>query len=182
MGKKPVNSRVKGQVYERKIVNILAEWWGAPVFRRTPLSGGWLKKGEDGDIQSTDASFPFVVECKNRTKEITVGGFLTGSALTALRWFDGIEDVADRKGKYPMVVANTTDAGDIVMVREREMLRMMALTPRTMPQQYMIVTHGEDECRRRIVICTFVKFLQFATPDLVRAICPAKIGGEIVEG
>ena len=56
-------SRNKGVLFERKIAKMLSDWWG-DTFSRTPLSGGWQKKREEGkrvrgDIITPD-NFPFL--------------------------------------------------------------------------------------------------------------------------
>lgn len=71
-----MNGRTKGSVAEREVAELLAEWWQkhdpTADFCRTPLSGGWgnpARRGSykaSGDIMTTSASFPFVVEVKRR--------------------------------------------------------------------------------------------------------------------
>jgi Holliday junction resolvase len=63
-----INSRAKGQRFERDICKALGEWWGCS-FKRTPLSGGWSKDALVGDVVPvTEGAFPwlFSVECKDQ--------------------------------------------------------------------------------------------------------------------
>lgn len=62
-------SRNKGQRGERKVAEIISDWWGAD-FTRTPSSGGFRTKefreewNAEGDLVTPDEDFPFSVECK----------------------------------------------------------------------------------------------------------------------
>ena len=68
MSKKRLNSRNKGNTYERKIAKILSNAWGFPIVR-TPNSGAF-KKLAPADIIPEDRKvwndFIFHLECKHR--------------------------------------------------------------------------------------------------------------------
>ena len=68
-------SKRKGNSNERAVAKLLATWWGAGEFMRTPSSGGWgrSKQVRDdfnaaGDIVTTATDFPFCVEVKSEER------------------------------------------------------------------------------------------------------------------
>ena len=70
--KRRVNSKRKGNAFERKIAKLLNERLGTKEFSRTPGSGAFATSHKNlpehlkiqGDL-ITPSQFPFIVECKN---------------------------------------------------------------------------------------------------------------------
>ena len=73
MPKRKINSKDKGDRFERLIANIFSDWAKAQgrqcEIRRTPRSGGWShskKMAMTADIIADDPTFPFTIEAKDR--------------------------------------------------------------------------------------------------------------------
>lgn len=91
-----INGRRKGNAAEREIAQTLEEWWQrheqGVQFVRTPLSGGWSSakvRGEfraSGDLMTTSATFPFVVEVKRR-EAFSMERFLEGRQSPVWGWW-----------------------------------------------------------------------------------------------
>lgn len=65
---------MKWKAFENNVAKTLSDWYfgDEKVLRRSPCSGGWLRRGGDNDIivakdqQDKEALWPFAVECKCR--------------------------------------------------------------------------------------------------------------------
>ena len=112
-----VNSKTKGDTYERKIAKKLTEWTGLK-FERVPASGG-LKWAEDnrvyGDIVTNDPDFPITIECKNR-EEWNMDSLINGSKKVAA-WWNQVTDDTAVTGNAPMVIFTRNLQPDYVMIR-----------------------------------------------------------------
>lgn len=89
-----VNSKVKGDGYERKVAKTITEWSGVKMIR-TPLSGGWARQRSDvrGDLVCADDSvfFPYHIECKNQ-KGWQWGLTIEGRGIVYEWWEQTIRD------------------------------------------------------------------------------------------
>jgi len=108
-------SRNKGVLFERKIAKMLSGWWG-DTFSRTPLSGGWQKKREEGkrvrgDIITPD-NFPFLVECKKR--ELWTLDNVSKHHFVPLRWYLTLEKECGND-KKPLLFFTKNNAPIFVM-------------------------------------------------------------------
>lgn len=113
----------KGQVAERVVAKLLAEWWAAvdpsAQFIRTPLSGGWgtptTRQGfrASGDIMTTSASFPFTVESKRR-EAWCPRRFVLGKASPVWGWWCQAVQQAVELSAEPMMWMRRNAAGGVV--------------------------------------------------------------------
>lgn len=113
----PVNSKAKGDTYERKIAKKLTEWTGLK-FERVPASGGlhWKKDNRVyGDIVTNDPDFPFTIECKAR-ESWNMDSLINGSKEVEKWWKQAIAD-AWATGKEPMVIFTRNRQPDYIMFR-----------------------------------------------------------------
>lgn len=112
-----VNSKAKGDTYERRIAKKLTEWTGLK-FERVPASGG-LHWREDnrvyGDIVTNDPDFPFVIECKCR-EEWNMDSLINGSKKVE-KWWQQVTADAEATGKQPMVIFSRNRQPDYIMMR-----------------------------------------------------------------
>lgn len=100
-----VNSKGKGDKFERKTAQILGDWWGVK-FNRTPQSGGasWASSNNAvGDIlPPASAGFPLVIECKHR-EEWTMDNVLLNNREPHTWWAQVVGD-SNTIGKAPCLV------------------------------------------------------------------------------
>ena len=112
-----VNSKVKGDTYERKIAKKLTEWTGLK-FERVPASGG-LHWREDnrvyGDVVTNDPDFPFVIELKNR-ESWKMDSLINGSKEVE-KWWKQVTADAEATGKEPMVIFSRNRQPDYIMIK-----------------------------------------------------------------
>jgi hypothetical protein len=102
-----INSKKKGNGFELLIAKKLTEWWGE-TFSRTPCSGGWHKKHEEGKRVRGDLicpnSFPFMIECKKREEWSFDNVF--SSKFVPLKWYKKLKEEleADDSDQIPMLI------------------------------------------------------------------------------
>jgi len=101
-----LNSKAKGNRFEREIAQELTEWTGMKMVR-TPMSGAW--SGCDVDIwpDSQAMYFPFAVECK-KSEGWDLSGVLTGGALFQDWWTQAVTQamrLSEKDGRkfHPML-------------------------------------------------------------------------------
>lgn len=116
-----VNSKKKGDGFERKIAKLLSEWWNES-FERVPASGGLHWKNDQrvyGDIIPPEGSnFPFTVECKNR-ESWNMDSLFSGSKEIQL-WWDQVSGDCEESGKKPMLIFTRNRRPDYVMIRTED--------------------------------------------------------------
>lgn len=105
-----MNSKQKGNNFERKVAKILTEKLGME-FNRTPSSGG-LRWASDnnvyGDIVTPD-DFPFIIECKNR-ENWSFDQLMKGECKEFDSWAEQVEGDCDRfqnntlEYAYPLII------------------------------------------------------------------------------
>lgn len=100
-----VNSKNKGDTFERKTAKILGDWWGSK-FSRTPQSGGahWLADNNAvGDIVTPPhAGFPLVIECKHRESWTLDNVFLNNKEPHT--WWAQVVGDSNRVDKVPCLI------------------------------------------------------------------------------
>ena len=110
-----VNSKHKGDKFERKVASILGDWWGFK-FSRTPQSGGahWLSDNNAvGDIVSPpQADFPLVIECKHR-ENWTIENIMLNNKEPHTWWEQVIKD-SNRVQKVPCLIFTRNRANTFV--------------------------------------------------------------------
>jgi len=110
-----VNSKQKGNTFERKIAKVLGDWWGFK-FSRTPQSGGshWLADNNAvGDIVAPpQANFPLVIECKHR-ENWTIENIMLNNKDPHTWWEQVITD-SNRIGKAPCLIFTRNRANTFV--------------------------------------------------------------------
>lgn len=104
----------KGRRGELMVAKILMDWWHklepTARFIRTPLSGGWQHTDRKvaahfnacGDVMTTAAFFPFVVEVKWREKW-GVNLFLDGKQCPPWEWWTQTQKAAREQNGVPML-------------------------------------------------------------------------------
>jgi hypothetical protein len=107
-----MNSRNKGSKAERDVAAMLAAWWDTfepgVRFVKTPLSGGWSTaqvRGEfraSGDLMTTSATFPFVVEVKRR-EGFAWSTLLAGRRSPVWQWWEQTCKAATEQRGAPML-------------------------------------------------------------------------------
>lgn len=83
-----INSRNKGNTFERKIAKAFTDWSGGKmIFRRSPLSGGWEPRVQTGDIFPIGFQdhFPFIIEVR-KNEQFSIDKALSGSCIID-KWF-----------------------------------------------------------------------------------------------
>lgn len=118
-GKKRVNGRAKGAVYERYTAKILTEWSGIALFR-SPMSGGWGSKSK-GDITPKDPDqmleWFLSVECKKHEKWCFEDLVKNTNKDKMLDWWAQCKRDAEAGKKIPMLIFSKNGDADYVWVR-----------------------------------------------------------------
>lgn len=104
-----INSKHKGNKYEREIAKWLSDWTGYE-FNRVPQSGGLRWKKADNitsDVICTDPDhvnkFPFSIECKSY-KEIDFSHVILEKKTSVVdKFWDQAKSDAERGGKLPLL-------------------------------------------------------------------------------
>ena len=112
-----INSRAKGQRFERDICKALGDWWGCS-FKRTPLSGGWAKEKLVGDITPvTEGAFPwlFSVECKDQ-QGWGIDEFFRNEKSKLHSFLDQCISDADKKKLVPLLIAKSKNVKPLCFV------------------------------------------------------------------
>lgn len=95
-------SSKKGKRRENEFAKALSKWWTAgktnKAFRRTPLSGGFPKRGSHGDIIPIDPVaqlFPFVIDVKDRknVNDLEFADMLVREKCPLFKWWAELEAV-----------------------------------------------------------------------------------------
>lgn len=120
--KKGRAARSRGARYERKVRDVLSEWWGSE-FTRTPQSGGFATKqfrdnwNAAGDVVTPDDTFPFSVECKNQ-EDWEFEKLLTAPKNNLFLWWEQTYDQTDLMSKIPLLVFTKNYKPDFFMMAE----------------------------------------------------------------
>lgn len=112
-----VNSKAKGDTYERKIAKKMTEWTGLK-FERVPASGGLHWKEDNrvyGDIVCNVEDFPFVIELKCR-ESWNMDSLINGSKEVE-KWWKQVTADATATGKEPMVIFTRNRQPDYLMLK-----------------------------------------------------------------
>jgi hypothetical protein len=100
-----INSRNKGNAFERLIANKLTSLFeGKLTFSRSPLSGGWDKKAQTGDIFPLEMkdTFPLIIEAR-KNKSLTLDRLLTENSIIDI-WFSEKKKLyQDHATKYSLI-------------------------------------------------------------------------------
>lgn len=102
-----INSKKKGNGFERKVANMLSEWSGAK-WMRTPMSGA-IHNFKDFRVVSdivpplSIGKFPFSIECKNVEYDWDFSAILTAKSKFWEHFSQAVDD-AKREGLKPMLV------------------------------------------------------------------------------
>ncbi|MGA7123736.1 MAG: hypothetical protein WBY94_26765 [Polyangiaceae bacterium] len=121
-------SRAKGARAENEVAKLLQEWWRqlepGCTFKRTPSSGGWAH-GEarrdfktSGDLTTTAALFPWVVEVKRR-EGWSRKTFEAGRPSPVWGWWLQAQAQAREQGATPMLWLRRSRDPWLVLVPER---------------------------------------------------------------
>lgn len=102
--KMPINSRAKGQRYERAIAHILTDN-GYPAHRSQQFCGA------NGDADITCPDFPFSVECKHVEK------------LNLYKAFT--QAIKDSKGKPPCVIHTKNNHENLITMKFEDFLKLL---------------------------------------------------------
>lgn len=125
-----VNSKAKGDTYERKIAKKLTEWTGLK-FERVPASGGLHWKQDNrvyGDIVTNNPDFPFVIECKCR-EEWNMDSLINGNKKVE-KWWQQVTADAEATGKKPMLIFTRNRQPDYIMLEAAHVQNMVGLSYR----------------------------------------------------
>lgn len=112
----------KGNTGEREVARELQAWWAAREpearFIRTPLSGGWstpeIRTGfkASGDVMTTAASFPFVVEVKRR-EAWSVRNLVEGKRSPVWGWWgEAVAEACEARGVPMLWVRKNAEPAD----------------------------------------------------------------------
>lgn len=112
-----INSKQKGNRYERKIARLLSEAFGIKI-DRTPCSGALRAKGDLCQVTLGDYSLPgilknFTIECKNQQK-LNIWAALSQS-----------EAEADCEGRLPLLIFTRNRAEDYACVPLTVMIQLL---------------------------------------------------------
>lgn len=127
------NSRAKGKRGERQVAKLLTEWWdqieAGVKFVPTPQSGGFSTKQVRaqfklaGDLMTTSAAFPFVVEVKHREKW-SHDRLRAGSRCPVWGWWRQAQAAAEVQGGTPMLWFRRNREPWLVMIPAASVLAM----------------------------------------------------------
>lgn len=147
-----INSKNKGNIYERKIAKEMGNYWGA-VFNRSPGSGSYRGSREaelTGDLVTDPADkFPFSLEAKNRqTGDWTLESIVLNKHDVMNWWAQSVGD-AERSGNLaPMLVFTRNYADDFVMI-PFESETFAKILNYNQPGMVTVVTY-EDEMKEEV--------------------------------
>lgn len=128
-----VNSKNKGNAFERKIANKLSERFEphtglTDAFRRNIDSGSFFGATNQKRIQShgtehanfgdilTPADFKFAVECKHYKTAPTFGSIIKGEYKLFDEWIGQAQQDAENAGKQWMVIAKFNNVDEFVLL------------------------------------------------------------------
>lgn len=107
--KKKINSRTKGNTFERKISKLLNEKFNTTDFQRSPGSGAFATTHTLPDYLKiygdliTPKDFVFCIECKKGYNKITLGDLLKPNC-EIYKFFEQATIAADACGKFPLLI------------------------------------------------------------------------------
>lgn len=147
-----INSKNKGNEYERKIARTLTLWWGEE-FHRVPQSGG-LRWGDDsrvaGDIVChKDSKWPFTTECKKR-EGWEFDQVLKGTGDVEKYWQQAVRD-GERVSLRPLLVFSKNFAPNYAMVYAEDFEILFEKNCLECPMSFFLV-HKKDQPDRVIFI------------------------------
>lgn len=155
--KKKINSKDKGDDFERKTAKQLGDWWGEK-FNRTPMSGGlhWQEDNRvSGDIVTPpDSLFPWVVECKKR-EEWDIIQLVKGTGEIE-KWWNQVLLDSERTRMKPFLVFSKNFAPSYLMVYEEDFLKITNLIK--IPYNYFIVSANDLPKRVVVLLDEFTKY------------------------
>lgn len=165
-----VNSKKKGDVFERKIAKILGDWWGVP-FSRTPQSGGasWgAQNNAVGDIlPPITAGFPLVIECKHR-ENWTIENVLLNNKEPHTWWEQVIRD-SMKVDKVPCLIFTRNRANTFVALPYRlEVYKDIRDNDYPAMRTDFIIENIHGDNSYYDVLVTTIEALTNFTPDYIR--------------
>jgi hypothetical protein len=169
-------SRRKGASRENEIAKTLSLWWTAgkdkQALRRSPLSGGWLRKGSDGDILPVNEladGFPFLIDVKDQkvVQDIEFADLLLRPDCPIFAWFD---ELTEMQQKYPiqhgskqrMLIIHKARKGDYCVFGQKE-ISYLEDNAGSIP--YMKVKHNH---RYEVLYVVPLKFLLEKDPETLK--------------
>jgi len=108
-GKKKVNSRAKGQAFERKVANLLNLKFKTKEFCRTPGSGAFATTHSLPDYLKiygdliTPKNFKFSIECKKGYNEENLSSMFNPNSAT-WKFIKQSEKDSKNSGKLPLII------------------------------------------------------------------------------
>ena len=121
--KKRINSRAKGNTFERKIAKLLNETFNLKEFSRTPGSGAYATTHElpehlkiYGDL-ITPKKFKYTVECKKGYNKENIISLLNYSS-DLWKFIEQSEKDAEKSGKEPLMIYQQDRQPAIAVVRK----------------------------------------------------------------
>ena len=146
-----LNSKQKGNRGERELAKIFNKRFGEGLFKRTPMSGGFVGGGNQASAINlseeakitlvsdliTPINFKFIVEHK----------FYNGANFwdllsyhsTWIHWIDQIEYDAKFVNKYPLIVVKYNRHKRIALVPEVLLMNEEFTTPKLFWNQYRVI-------------------------------------------
>lgn len=166
-----VNSKNKGNTFERKTAEILGDWWKAK-FNRSPQSGGasWASENNAvGDIiTSAEARFPLVVECKDR-ENWTLDNVLLNNKEPHTWWQQVVGD-AEAVDKSPCLIFKRKYSQIYVALPyvEDVYMKLRENTEPIMRTDFIINNTVKDELYYDVLITT-IESLTSLKPSYIRS-------------
>jgi hypothetical protein len=129
-----VNSKNKGNTFERKISKILSERFEehtgiAAAFRRNIDSGSFFGASNQRRIEThgtehanfgdilTPEDFKFAVECKHYKTPPTFGAIIKGEYKLFDTWIDQAKQDAENAGKFWMIISKFNNVEEFVIIQ-----------------------------------------------------------------
>lgn len=130
-----MNSKNKGNTFERKIANLLSDRFlaqtGIPKsFRRNADSGSFfgggnktrtethdLSKASFGDIIAPE-EFAFSIECKHYATAPSFASMVKQEVATFDKWIGQAEQDGESSGKLPCIIVKYNNVPEIVLVQD----------------------------------------------------------------
>ncbi|MEM5853355.1 MAG: hypothetical protein QW228_03225 [Candidatus Aenigmatarchaeota archaeon] len=161
--KRSINTKAKGDSFERKVAKIFTNWYGKTV-RRTPLSGQIAIKS---DIIS-DEDFPFLIECKKHERfyleEILSSGVNFRKMLLDIE--DQKNSLFYKENKIQAIIYSRSRTSIYIILPEREFKKVKTeVRERILKDLNWIMLKFKD-----------MNFYVFLLADFLREIKPSEIG------
>ena len=155
-----INSKAKGNNFERKIARLLSDWSGHK-FMRTPMSGAihnFKDKRLVSDIVApmSIGEWPFSIEAKCVECSWELNTFIEGTSVTLQQHWKQCYEDSQREGLLPMLVFKKNHREIYMMITE-SLFKELDIEPAS----YMTVNTQSDT----LVILKFKEFLSLISCD-----------------